>query len=193
MPQPLKKFKALVVGPHTLQQRPDLAFHIGQIATGWAHVELNLGLLLANITQANPQVTVAMYLNLSSQTARNAALEAAAETQFDETDLSKFKALMKEVRAVAKQRNDVVHALWGVEETRKDALIRIDPSEQIRGLSNTMGKSAPLSNVATASFEPVRRWAWIDSDFTQVETRMDKLVFQLFEFRGKVHKKYPAR
>jgi len=193
MPQPLKKFPSLVVGPHTLQQRPNLAYHIGQIATGWAHVELNLGLLLANITLADPQVTVAMYLNLSSQTARNAALEAAAETRFDDGDIPDFQQLMKEVRAVAKQRNGVVHALWGVAESHEDALIRIDPSEQIKDLTDSLRNKNASLKTAKYSFAPAQRWSWIESDFIQIEKRMDLLVWQLFDFRGRVHKKYRER
>lgn len=193
MPQPLKQTPLLIVGPEAISERQELAILIGRISTGWAMVEAALGDLLAEFSHADPPTAIAIYLGLTGQTSKNAALEAAANHILSEEDAKTFKDLATEVSRTGRQRNKVVHAIWAYSPDLPDTLIHIDPADWIREHSYGVSHPGPHEQSAVvvfgAGFE-APRMAWRRSDFEQIERRIAILTKSIFDFRYGVARRY---
>lgn len=124
MPQPYKGH--WTSNQKSLSQRPQLAAHVGIITSLWAQVDVNLGNLLAIVLQADAHVATAMYIAISNDGARSAAMRAAAKECLGPDLLTEFEDVLGRVSEAAEQRNKVVHAIWAVPENKPDSIIRLD-------------------------------------------------------------------
>jgi hypothetical protein len=139
MPQPLRKWvPSLDFSPATVEQRPDLATCIARVSTQWVQIETALGLLLAVTLDTNARSGVAMYLSLVSSQAQEAAMLAALEARTSTEIQAEFAGMLKDIRARSRERNKVVHALWGVTPEYPDALINCPPSNLVRDVASAM-------------------------------------------------------
>lgn len=154
MPQPIKlKHFGLPIGPAALAARPDLALHIAYIAAIWSKIELILAATLGVMLGASYKPSMTMYFALRS--AREDALDAVAMSELSGENLARFKAIKKELKARAKQRNTVIHALWTCSPKYPDALLMHEIDEFTFRLVRSM--------------EPVARGVLPESNFAEDE------------------------
>jgi hypothetical protein len=115
-PQPLLskcRDAKVSVDPLVLRQHPTLAASIADITATWAHIECNLGVILARMLGAAARTSMAMYAALKSTTAQMDALQAAAAATLTPERLELFGVMIAVVKRAALKRNRVVHWLWG--------------------------------------------------------------------------------
>lgn len=89
----------------------------------WAHIEGDLGSLLARMLKADIATGVAMYQALTSSDAKRAALAAAAAQALPEWQQLLLLAVQKATKASRDQRNDFAHAAWGNAKEVPDAVL----------------------------------------------------------------------
>lgn len=106
-----------------IDDMPRLATIVGQITVNWSGVDLQLALLLGSLLGVENEASVAVFISLRNHRAQRDALQAAAEKCLS-TDLKEgFDALLAGHSRLDKQRNEVVHGLWGRAEKTPDDLI----------------------------------------------------------------------
>jgi len=96
-----------------LTQRPQHAVVIGHIVGISGRLENSLGWLMAFLSQGSATITMAMFNSVSSTEAQRAMLRAAAEHRLVGGDRDIFDDLMLDFRPRYKERNRVVHNVWG--------------------------------------------------------------------------------
>lgn len=106
-----------------IDDMPRLATVVGQITVNWSGVDLQMALLLGSLLGVENEASVAVFISLRNHRAQRDALQAAAAKCLS-TDLRDgFEALLAAHSRLDKQRNDVVHGIWGRAEKTPDDLI----------------------------------------------------------------------
>ena len=193
MPQPLKKFSSPVeFGWDAIDLRPALGIRIARIAAASAHLEMQLGLLLAALLRAEAKAGVAMYLSLSGARSRYAALRGAAEHRLDKGDRNAFAQLYARVRSAQKQRNMTVHAMWGATADKADALIWADPREMAVDLAD---RAIPphvkrMDAMYVGSANSAKLMVWKERDFAAVEQAVSDALDAVCQFTALALRKY---
>ena len=106
-----------------IDDMPRLAQIVGQITINWSGVDLQMALLLGSLLGVENEAAVAIFVSLRNHRAQRSALSAAAEMCLGAELHSGFKALLAAHSRLDKQRNDVVHGIWGRAEKTPDDLI----------------------------------------------------------------------
>jgi hypothetical protein len=86
-----------------------------------------------------------MYMSLSGSAAQAAALEAAFSQALAGTARDEFAATMADLKKRGKERNHIVHALWGVSDDYPDALINCPPDVMAIDLADELHLRAFLA------------------------------------------------
>jgi hypothetical protein len=106
-----------------IEQMPQLAQLVGRITVNWSGVDLQMSLLLGSLLGVENEAAVAVFLSLRNHRAQRDALSAAAERRLDGKLKQGFDALIAIHSRLDKQRNDVVHAVWGRAEKTPDGIV----------------------------------------------------------------------
>ncbi len=192
MPQPYKG-SGWKSGMDALKARPKLAAHIGTIAAMWSQIELQLGILLALILQADAQIATAMYMRLKSETVRLAAIEAVAEEKLTDDLLEEYNTLGEKIRKTGSQRDTIMHGLWAIPDDNPESLVLIDPREFVTWASRAIGAHAKRSEGRGAGRAYIHRTApfesaleYKESDFIDIQNRISELLKEIYKFSAKV-------
>jgi hypothetical protein len=106
-----------------IERLPRLAQLVRCIAINWSGVDLQLALTLGSLIGVQNAAAVAVFLSLRNHRAQRHALEAAADKTLT-GDLKKlFAALLLIHRELDKQRNNVIHCVWGQASATPDGII----------------------------------------------------------------------
>ena len=181
MPQPLRWWPDdITFGANALAERPTLAIGIAGVAAAWAEIEVTLGILLGTILHTEMHTGISMYLSLKGSAAQDAALAAAAKAKLPNDLKRKFEDLLLIMRKRGKERNKIVHGLWGISPQLPDALINCQPEHFIRDLIEVLtdhpksGASASILNV------------YDNRDFIAIISRLYDLKDELGKFINSV-------
>jgi hypothetical protein len=111
------------MGPDLIETLPKVAELVGRIAINWSGVELHLSLALGSLLGVESTAAVAVFLSLRNHRAQRDALQAAAEKTLTGELKELFDAILHVHKELDKQRNDVVHCVWGRSEATPDGII----------------------------------------------------------------------
>lgn len=111
------------MGQTSIDELPQLAALIGRIAVHWSWVDVHLALLLGSLLGVESRASVAVFTALKQHRTQRDALKAAASGTLKDDLLDLFKALMSVHEQLDKQRNSVVHSVWGRAESAPDGII----------------------------------------------------------------------
>ena len=106
-----------------IEKMPKLADLVGRITINWSGVDLQLSLLLGSLLGINSFGAVAVFLSLRNHRSQRDALEAAANKCLSSELLDGFNTILKSHKELDKQRNDVVHGVWGIAPKTPDGII----------------------------------------------------------------------
>ena len=107
------KRPAWAIGPMFYDDRPDHVAKIGECLMWWPPVEIAMAELLAALLRANTDVTVAVYLTLRRQTARDEAILEAGKIALDFSGTEMLEAILSFSKSVEAERNSLAHGYWG--------------------------------------------------------------------------------
>ena len=145
MPQPLSRVmpNASVVignaGDRPLLRHPELAVLAIEAIASWSNVENFMLNMFIQLFGGNESMSANIYLSLENQSAKNAAINAAAGTALKENpeELSVFKAIMAISKTNEKSRNKLAHWTWGDSPNIADGVLLIDPRSSIGELDKS--------------------------------------------------------
>jgi hypothetical protein len=138
-------------------RRPGVAVRIAQFIADWSEAELHLGQFLGFLLHANEPAALAMYSATDNRSAQIRMITAAAHASLDQDTSDIFDVIMThDVRPMMKCRDKLAHWTWGYTDDIADALLIMDPSNNLRLLSQALRglyRDAPLS--ADADYDNV--------------------------------------
>lgn len=120
---PTYKNAPATMGSELIEQLSEVAQWVGRIAINWSGVELQLALTLGSMLGVESEAAVAVFLSLRNHRAQRDALKAAGRKTLNDDDWRVFEAILDVHSELDKQRNDVVHGVWGRSEKTPDGII----------------------------------------------------------------------
>ncbi|MGQ0429135.1 MAG: hypothetical protein ACT4UQ_04300 [Gammaproteobacteria bacterium] len=136
MPNPLHKVNRkasanIAIGAIT--ERPDLALHVADVISTWAHCDSMLVAMLARFLKVDAAWVVNQMLEaLTSSDARRAAIAGAAKAALKPKEYAVYEKVMKQIAPSRNTRHVFAHWLWGVSPEIPDALLLMDPADFTR-------------------------------------------------------------
>lgn len=112
-----------LMGADLIETLPKVAELVGRIAINWSGVDLQLSLALGSLLGVESAASVAVFLSLKNHRAQRDALRAASEKTLSGKLKELFDAVLKVHEELDKQRNDVIHCVWGRSEATPDGII----------------------------------------------------------------------
>jgi hypothetical protein len=140
MPQPLSRVapSALVsmgnIGPtysDPLVERPELAILAVQVIASWSNVEAFMMRLFVSLMGGSTELAATVYLSLEIQSAKSAAINAAADAKLSEPERALLRAILALVKSHQKSRDKIAHWIWGFTQELPDALLLANPKDLI--------------------------------------------------------------
>ncbi|MBD3732960.1 MAG: hypothetical protein IE934_09620 [Sphingopyxis sp.] len=129
MPQPLDRVHpapTISVTPSALSNSA-YAGHVAFVIATWAHIDGDVGSLLARMLKADIATGTAMYLALIGGEARKAALAAAAKEALPPWQQHLLSAVIKATKPSRDQRNSFAHHAWGTADELPGTLLLMHP------------------------------------------------------------------
>ena len=183
MPQPLRESIPVDITRDAMSLRPECAVRVATVTTRWTLVEVQLGLLLGCIADAPSESAVAMFLALTSTPAKRGALDAAAEATNNNQIRTILRDVMKDVKAVGKKRNDIVHGVWGVSEKYPSDLVLCETKAFVTHYAHQRRTFRWGAKDADDLYsEPIEYKRWTPQCFKNVIAREDELILKLRHF-----------
>lgn len=137
--------------PTTMVSQPQIAILIAQCIAEWSETELALGLFLAYLLGADTPAAVSMYSAVDNRAAQLRMIEAAAERKLPPAHHEIFQALMLSViRPAMRERDRLAHWCWASTPEIPDALLIVNPQENLWQRSQLGGEMQP-------DFDPMKR------------------------------------
>jgi hypothetical protein len=112
--------------------RPELMAYLGSITVMWAEIEAMLGVVFADMLGTEARFGVAVFLALRAEAAQKDVLRAVAELKLPGESATKFALFLKRLRDSAEARNRIAHGKWGYSLSHPDALVYMDPKDDLR-------------------------------------------------------------
>lgn len=135
MPQPLSRVapNAEVMlgnaGDRPIERHPRLAAVALEAIASWSNVEAFLLRLFLQLFGGNQSLASSVYLSLEGQSAKTAAIRAAAKEALSgrADELAVLDAILAIAKTNEKDRNKLAHGSWGDSSELTDALLVFDP------------------------------------------------------------------
>lgn len=135
MPEPLSLVapKAEVMlgnaGDRPIERHPFLAAVALEAIASWSNVEAFLLRLFLHLLGGNQSLASSVYLSLEGQSAKIAAIRAAAKGALSDKaeELAALNAILAIAKTNEKDRNKLAHWSWGDSSDLPDALLLFDP------------------------------------------------------------------
>lgn len=136
MPQPLSSFdrslkrRALIYtsSTATIRERPKHALLAMTVVAKASSQDAYLSSMLITFLGSNAKPTFAMF-DAIHQTAKSAALKAAAKSVLSAEDHDVFSVILAATKAADKHRNRLAHWIWAYSEDIEDGILLIDPPD----------------------------------------------------------------
>lgn len=106
-----------------IDEMPNLAQLVGRITVNWSGVDLQMALLLGSLLGVENEASVELFLWPRNNRAKRDAIDAVAKKTLPETLKRGFDAVISIHKRLDKQRNDVVHGIWGKAECTPDGIV----------------------------------------------------------------------
>lgn len=145
MPQPLFRMNPNAsvtignAGDRPLTRHPELAVLALEAIASWSNVEAFMLRLFIQLLGGNESLAASVYLALDGQSAKTAAIRAAAAKALEtkQAELGVLEAILAIAKTNEKDRNKLAHWTWGDSSTIPDAVLLVDPRATIAELDLT--------------------------------------------------------
>jgi hypothetical protein len=141
--------------PDAVRDDPPFAALLGEATARWANIESALGNILVEVLGSNVAAGLAMFSEIRGASAQLKTVQRAARAVLSDEALEAFEATMMAIESVRKQRNELVHGLWGRSPQVADALLLIDPA-YVRNKQVQIDEHRRSDRLAKAEWEEVK-------------------------------------
>jgi len=200
MPQPFKR--GWLPTPDACILRPQLAAHIGTIASLWTHMELLLGKVTGEIMHVDAFIGMSIYAAIKSEVIRLSIIDNVAERYLNPDLCAEFKKLRERIRRTSDERDTVIHGLWGLPMAElggndffatTDTMILADQRKIVMYVAAVTalvhkGKDFPgdKERIAAAEDQVIPALEYTERDFIAIEDRIKERTREVSEFGAKV-------
>lgn len=168
MPTPVPPEWAAEFGNDSVLQRPELATRIGAVAAAWSHCELQLGQFLSELCSNDHRAALAIIERFGTLTSRIQAVQSVAVAVLPEKQKQDLIPMLRRFESVGKERNKIVHGIWGISHQAIDALLWCPPAAQI-GMRRSFLEEFLAGRADEALMSLRVSWeAWRLNDFQRV-------------------------
>lgn len=170
-------------GPLMIEQRPECAVIIARCVSTFSYVENELALLLATILKVNTPAAVAMFLAIQNSRTQIDVLRAAAEELLTITDLELLNAILNLRNGMEKERNDLVHGLFGSSIAVTNGILWIEAKHSTQHTARVFAsdyKDMDQTRVHSNTF------VYEPADLETIATKLEWLHTTIGQFRGYV-------
>lgn len=177
----------VLFGPEAILTRPNLAAHIGAIATMWTIIEETWGHILSEALDAEAKTGIAMYLALSGAASQGAILTEAVKMHLPEKIQTMVAEARQAEKGVARDRNRIVHGRWGILVEDDRYLVLGESNWLPRALAHIREQYGKNRNALAAveSYPDMEKMLYSENDFIQIGKRLkehaDRLSAIIFE------------
>lgn len=179
MPQPIRVPCHIEISG--LDHRPEHARLLGQIVAVSGRLEGSFGWLLALLSRGSASITTPMFQAVVSTDAQHAMLLAVADQALAGAERDAFHDLMEDFRPRYRERNRVVHNIWGHSNDHPDKALWWRASD----VSALIAKISAAPTLAIANEIAVRENLALKAMTYTVKDLYD-VAFRLNEYRGRV-------
>jgi hypothetical protein len=140
VPQPLSstyRNAAVYIGnvgsgfPSPPKERPALAVLAAEVIASWSNVEAFMMRLFIDLMGGPADLAARVYLALEAQSAKSAAINAAAEAKLTLKEREMLRAILALAKTHQKTRDKVAHWSWGISPQLPEALLLANPKDLI--------------------------------------------------------------
>jgi hypothetical protein len=201
MPQPLSKVNSeasIHIGNNTdnpSDNRPHLALLAMKVIGEWSILESFLRGLFVQMLGANPAPAAAMYSALSGAQAQRSVFRAVAEVALPGHELEIFEAIFSIYSTAAKERNKIVHWVWGHSPQIPDGVLLCDPDVLMDyrvKIEQYKIRILARERIQAPEFPKDQIFVYYQHDFTGASERIQRLIDLVMRFSFVVNRDHPA-
>lgn len=181
-PIPPGKTAGISFEPRDLAKRQQLAAHVAVIAGMVTNAELITVVLLLALLKTESEVVGSLFTAVENEGARITMLKSTAEHCLEKVDFDNFTKVLSNFKKRRKERNDVVHGVWGIAEDVPDALVWIDPRDFIKWMSKRPPPGVPIVEGAMRESLLTAARLYDERDFVAIEDRLNQFRHDLNDF-----------
>ena len=187
MPRPLERGTPVTFGASTVLERPDLAAALGAIASTWAVVEIHLSGFLAELASTNHKAALAILARIPTAKARSETIREIGRMTMPEDQFNALKRLLALFNAGAKERNDVIHGVWGVAPSEPAALIWMHPKDYVEWHRSHAARllAGELDSDPMKSHPPFT--VYLSTDLEAILERLNSLLSEIVRLTAAVN------
>lgn len=168
-----------------IEERPELAVHIGRIITKWAMAEHHLAMMLSTMLGADAMLGPDLMLIVKAEGPRLSMIEAVGKQRLAPELQAEYTEIQREYKAVAKLRDALAHNLAGVSDEHPDSLIFTDSRTAARLHANLTASFADRRkghdpDALTEQLGSAREYK--KADFLRIERDITALCQRLTKF-----------
>jgi hypothetical protein len=193
MPQPIRKECIVEFDGFTHNQ--EHAMILGHIVQLSSTIDANLGYILAYLSGASAVVAIPMFHAVVSAEAQRAMLAAAAEARLAGAELAEFTDLFDDFKTRARERNRIVHNIWGHSPQHPGKSVWCHAKDFTRLPTHFATLTRP-EELPLALPETLAMWRYCSlyttKDFWDVHGRLMVFNNEVRNFVGKLLERHPA-
>lgn len=186
MPQPIRNPDLVAVNfkPGAILKEPWLAAYIGVISSMWGDLEGHIAAFLAAILHS--RTTVAMFLAITNDGAKRAAIDAAARETLTSTQQEELQRLLTKIGQRYTDRNTVVHGIWGISPKYPNRILWTDVRETTLFHADIMKleRENAENDVRFARMMQYQKTMMLyeEKDFVEIKDRIEKALTDFAKF-----------
>ena len=115
-----------------MKQRPELALLVAEVISTWSNVEVFMMRLFVDLMGGPEELAATVFLALEIQSAKSAAINAAAEEKLSVENKALLSAILAVVKSHQKTRDKLAHWVWGYSDQIPDGLLLTNPKDTMR-------------------------------------------------------------
>lgn len=172
MPQPISRVSPnanIIIGnsgDRPISRHPELAILAIEAISSWSNVEKFMLKTFVELLGGSKSLACDVYLSLQNQSAKTAAINAAADSVLrGKKELVLLKLILQLASSFSADRNKLAHWTWGESPNLPDAVLLVDPRTTIDELDKT------------------KVFVYKDKDFKSIMLKNDKLCGWLQSFK----------
>lgn len=193
------------MGPGEEQKRPKLAALAFSVISHMACADSMLAQLAGSLTMGRAKPVIELFADAQNETRKSAILHALARSHLEPDRLELFDAIIKLYDRAGALRNPIGHGVWGAIDRLPDALLLINPRDEllvdgridlIRQKRKEAAKAGEefevvaLNRLEDALFEEYRRLIVVyrEKDFLDIIRQIESVWNFLGEFNALVRR-----
>jgi hypothetical protein len=165
----------------SVEEQPTCAVIMARCVVLWSRIEAELAFLLAGLLKINSEPAAAMFLAIQNSRTQQDVLIAVAEIVLTASDLELLHAIMSSVRSVEKERNDLVHGIYGGSLLVENGLLWIAKKDYVK--HHVALRASRFRNISENEIQKLT-FVYEAEDLETIAQKLEQLYNLIVSFQG---------